>query len=179
MGSEKIGAGAQEGSLLERIQKARDTAGSRYTTLRNETADEVIAALSGAEHGEHGWVLYGPDGHWHWSSKYDTHESVEDQRPATVLEKCLFNAIGHTTERFFSEQSRPPVLDASHRETVEQFAERIAKHVRRQFIGDGDDEMIVGIRESHMVFAKACVMEAVGEAMRSSPSPTNHQPEIG
>ena len=32
-------------ALRERLIKARETAGTCFTTLRNETADEVIAAL--------------------------------------------------------------------------------------------------------------------------------------
>ncbi len=36
-----------------------------------------------------GFVYYGPDGRWHWSPTYDTHESVEDQRPATITEAAL------------------------------------------------------------------------------------------
>jgi len=37
----------------------------------------------------HGWVFFGPDGRWHWSPTFDPHESVEDQRPATAVEKAL------------------------------------------------------------------------------------------
>jgi hypothetical protein len=45
----------------------------------------------------YGWVFYGPDGCWHWRSTPDHHESVEDQRPATSLEKTIFNMFGNTT----------------------------------------------------------------------------------
>ncbi len=33
-------------ALRDRIQRARDTAGTHYTTLKNEMAERVIAALS-------------------------------------------------------------------------------------------------------------------------------------
>jgi len=56
-----------------------------------------LASVSSAS-AEHGYVAYGPDGHWHWSAEFSAHESVEDQRPATLLEKRLFNAIRNTTE---------------------------------------------------------------------------------
>lgn len=53
-------------------------------------------------------------------------------------------------------------------ETLEAFGKRIAAAVRTQFIGTGDDAMIAGIRESHMVFGRACAMEAINEAMHSA-----------
>jgi len=52
---------------------------------------------------DNGYVFYGPDGHWHWSKIHDNHESIEDQRPATLLEKYLFNAIRNTTENLGKE----------------------------------------------------------------------------
>lgn len=59
---------------------------------------EPVPATNQAGEVEHGYVAYGPDGHWHWSSAFSLHESIEEQRPATLLEKRLFNAIRNTTE---------------------------------------------------------------------------------
>lgn len=42
--------------------------------------------------------MYGPDGNWHWANNKDLHECIENQRPATHLEKVLFNHIGNSTE---------------------------------------------------------------------------------
>jgi len=47
---------------------------------------------------QHGWVMYGPDGNWHWSATKDLHECIDDQRPATALEKAVFNRFGNSTE---------------------------------------------------------------------------------
>lgn len=38
---------------------------------------------------DYGWIIYGPDGEWHWSPQRDEHESVTDQRPATAIEAAL------------------------------------------------------------------------------------------
>jgi len=66
--------------------------GSQWRMVR-----AILASVSSAS-AEHGYVAYGPDGHWHWSAQFAAHESVEDQRPATLLEKRLFNAIRNSTE---------------------------------------------------------------------------------
>lgn len=53
-------------------------------------------------------------------------------------------------------------------ETLEQFGERVAAAVRRRFMDTLDDDVIVRIGKSHVIFGQACAMEAVETAMRES-----------
>ena len=53
-------------------------------------------------------------------------------------------------------------------ETLEQFGERIASAVRRQFMDTLDDDVIGRLGSSHVIFGKACAMEAIATAMRES-----------
>lgn len=53
-------------------------------------------------------------------------------------------------------------------ETLEQYADRVAATVRRSFMEKLDDDVIGKLGRSHIIFGKACVMEAIGTAMRES-----------
>lgn len=50
-------------------------------------------------------------------------------------------------------------------ETLEQFADRISREVRTAFMSRLDDDVIGRLGNSHLVFGKACVMEAIRVAM--------------
>lgn len=56
-----------------------------------------------------------------------------------------------------------PVADG---ETLDQYADRIVAKTRRNMMDRLDDDVIGEIRSSHLVFGKACAMEAVWTAMR-------------
>jgi len=66
----------------------------------------------------HGWIMYGPDGNWHWANARSDHEAIDDQRPATSLEKSLFNRFKNSTEHFDN-------LNNGAREMLTAFAEGI------------------------------------------------------
>lgn len=53
-------------------------------------------------------------------------------------------------------------------ETLEQFGERIAKETRSALMSKLPDDVIGHIRESHLVFGKACVIAAITFAMEST-----------
>jgi hypothetical protein len=42
-------------------------------------------------------VVFGPDGEYHWTEKYDWPEGGDEPRPATALEKGLLQGIGGNT----------------------------------------------------------------------------------
>lgn len=80
--------------------------------------NEIFPVISGepasvAGEAKYGWVFAGPDGHWHWSEQFQTHELVEDQRPATCLERGIFKHIGSTEAL-----SKPTPVEAGLREAV-------------------------------------------------------------
>lgn len=50
-------------------------------------------------------------------------------------------------------------------ETLEQYGDRIAAATREKLLDRLDDDVIGRIRDSHLIFGKACAMEAVTTAM--------------
>ena len=56
--------------------------------MRNRTEEALPTS-------ETGFVFLGPDGSWHWSDTYQTHENITDQRPATAVEAGIANMFRH------------------------------------------------------------------------------------
>lgn len=53
-------------------------------------------------------------------------------------------------------------------ETIEQFAVRIVADVRKGLLDRIDDDVIGHLGKSHIIFAQACVVEAIATAMREA-----------
>jgi hypothetical protein len=74
-------------------------------------------------------------------------------------------------------------------ETLEQYADRIVAKTRRNMLDRLDDDVIGHLGKSHLVFGKACAMEAVWTAMRemaegraapnTRPVASTLEPEVG
>lgn len=62
-------------------------------------------------------------------------------------------------------------------ETLEQFADRIARETRSVLMSRLDDDVIGCIRDSHLVFGKACVIAAMTIAMAEGRSANPHPPK--
>lgn len=66
-------------------------------------------------------------------------------------------------------------------ESLEQYADRIVAGARRKLLDNLDDDVIGHLGESHLVFGKACAMEAISTAMHESvalPSPATDAGEV-
>lgn len=55
-------------------------------------------------------------------------------------------------------------------ETLEQYADRIVSVVRKRLLDHLDDDVIGHLSKSHLVFARACVSEAISNAMTEARS---------
>ena len=98
--------------------------------------------------------------------------TIAGLRALTLDEDGIADAIGESMDAEMSEPN-------PHTETLEQFAERIAKQVRKQFMDQLDDHLIGTFGQSHIVFGKACAMKAIEVAMSEAKSKgyiKNHEP---
>lgn len=60
--------------------------------------------------------------------------------------------------------------DTPPRETLEQYADRIVAATRRALLDRLDDDVIGFLGKSHLIFGKACAVEAISTAMKEAPS---------
>ncbi|KKW92635.1 hypothetical protein [Sphingobium chungbukense] len=60
---------------------------------------------------------------------------------------------------------KAPVTVEQGDETLEQYADRIVSATRKKFLERLDDDVIGCLGDSHLIFGKACAMEAVTTAM--------------
>lgn len=56
----------------------------------------------------------------------------------------------------------------SNNETIAQYADRVVAAVRKSMLDQLDDDVISCLGESHLIFGKACAMEAISTAMREA-----------
>ncbi|KKW92642.1 hypothetical protein [Sphingobium chungbukense] len=112
--------GIENRTAQEAFDIMADRVRSKFAALSTSPAGQ-----DGVARGEdHGWVMYGPDGNWHWANTKDLHECIDDQRPASLLEKLLFNSIGN----------RWPELSAA---PAGQEAETLAQKQAREVMNPG------------------------------------------
>ena len=84
--------------------------------------------------GKHGYVLYGPDGEYHWTANEpEPHPEVDEVRPATGLEKGLLESLGGSTEPF---QRTPGAMSMAKKIACWDMIERLRSY-------EGDDVRIL------------------------------------
>lgn len=75
--------------LLNENAEALTVTVEQHVRAARDLACRLRTTPSHTDSPEHGWAYIGPDGEWHWSATFDTHESCEGPRPATAFEKRL------------------------------------------------------------------------------------------
>jgi hypothetical protein len=77
---------------------------------------------------------------------------------------------GRIVQHMWCDRPTNDAIPDPHTETLEQFAERIASKVRKQFMDQLDDHLIGAFGQSHMVFGIACAMKSIEVAVASARS---------